>query len=278
MNEISAKVIEDSIGFNSPRLVTIQIKCHRFIWAEFMTHRVFSRNTSSSRAIPVKRMLEDIQENPAVPIFWGKNQPGMQAENELKDYEKIIAEKHWHQAKEAAIEYAKKLNELGVHKQITNRLVEPFMYIRSIVTSTQWSNFFALRDHPDAQPEIRQLAVVMKEAMQNSEPTFLNPGEWHLPYVTESERVSAEDLYDLKRISAARCARVSFLRHDGTAPSFEDDIKLFNRLSASEPIHASPLEHQATPDAFNDRWLNEELHGNLTGYIQFRKTIRGECQ
>ena len=182
---IEAKVIADSIA-NGIRLTTMELKFHRFILPEFNTHRMFSRNASSSRAIPVEKMLKQVEENPAMPIHWGKNQPGMQANKECNNKVnlKVCAgeylntrEEVWNNAAFWARNHAKALSDAGYHKQVVNRLLEPFQYIKVIVTATEYTNFFNLRLHPDAQPEMKQLAVVMQAAMNGSTPTKLEHGE-----------------------------------------------------------------------------------------------------
>lgn len=296
---ITAQVVELSLSpcLDSKPLVTLQLCYPRFIHSEFMTHRVFSRNASSSRAIPVAKMLDQVRMNPAMPIHWGKNQPGMQAFEEcselveLKFFEEfenpsdvplftlekraVVNEAAWRYAAKAAADFAEAMSKAGYHKQVVNRILEPFQFIHVIVTATEWHNFFELRDHPDAQPEIRELASVMKAAIDAARPRMLNLGEWHLPYVTAMER-SYYNNDSLLKLSAARCARVSYLNHDGTVPDPGKDFALFDRLVGSTPLHASPIEHQATPDRFDcpdspAAWANPHLHGNFDGWVQHRK-------
>lgn len=267
---IEAKVIADSVWMderNRPhRITTLQLKYPRFIHAEFMTHRLFSRNASSSRAIPVMKILAAIWSDPAMPIHWGANQSGMQAKAELTDFKAYVAEKLWRGAGKLACIFAYGMTKIGLHKQVANRVTEPWQHISVIVTATEWKNFFDLRDHPDAQPEIRELAMEIKIAMEESEPVELQKGEWHLPYVDDEER-AVFGIEDLKKISAARCARVSYLTHEGVLPNPEKDIALHDRLVGSVPIHASPVEHQATPSMTNN-W-----HKNFRGWIQYRTEV-----
>lgn len=281
---IVVKKILDSVNEYGDRLTTLQLKYPRFIHAEFMTHRVFSRNASSSRAIPVKKIIETIKNDPVFPSYWGKNQPGMQAFEELDEDTIIKAKNVWESAMNSAIKHAEEFIELGVHKQIANRILEPFSHINVIVSSTNWSNFYALRRHKDAQPEIRLLANAMYNSMyqeiqktiENSQPKLLKHGEWHLPYINDYELDN--DLDILQKMSAARCARVSYLLHDGKVPSIEDDLNLFERLMGNSPIHATPVEHQGMPDRkIGLNWENPNLHGNFTGFIQYRKTFPNEC-
>jgi hypothetical protein len=266
---IRAEIVTDSVNDSGIRLTTMKLIYPRFIHAEFMTHRMFSRNASSSRAEPVAKHIERIENEYAEPIHWGQNQPGMQAQTEVSEETKRLARSEWWNAKEAAVKYAKKLNALGVHKQIVNRILEPFSHINVVVTATEWTNFFELRLHPDAQPEIRELAYHMKNVMLNSRPIPLENGEWHLPFVTYAERKS-ETLQDQIRFSVARCARVSYLTHDKKQPNPKDDLILYDRLVGGVPIHASPTEHQATP------LVSTDFCRNFRGWMQYRELLELE--
>lgn len=261
---ISAKVIEDSISVDCPRLITMKLTYPRFIHAEFMTHRVFSRNASSSRAIPIEKMIDAILTDPAMPVHWGSNKPGMQAGAEVEQTGPVIDT--WLCARDHAVTQARIMSKFGLHKQIVNRILEPFAHITVVVTATDWDNFFALRRHTDAQPEIHALADAMWQAQQDSTPKRLFASDAHLPYLSQIERHHE----DRMKISAARCARVSYLTHDGKVPSTEADLALYDRLVGSAPMHASPLEHQAQPDPWG---VSPELYGNLRGWIQFRKVV-----
>ena len=240
---IEAKVIEDSISEENKRITTMQVKFHRFILPEFNTHRVFSRNFSSSRAIPTNKLIEQIRNDPAMPVHWGKNQAGMQASEALDLENTKVAVREWRIAAHMACDTAENLAKLGSHKQNVNRLIEPYLFANGIVTSTEWDNFFELRAHEDAQPEIYELAIKMREAMQASTPKALKAGEWHLPYISEDElndnffKIPANK-YVLQKVAAARCCRVSYLKHDGTVPNINDDLALFQRLAGSVPLHA----------------------------------------
>lgn len=305
---ITAKVVADSIA-NGIRLITMELKYPRFIHSEVMTHRMFSRNASSSRAIPVAKMIEQVENNPAMPIHWGKNQAGMQAYVELSEENLAEVKGEWMAASMNAVDSANFMLNEGAHKQIVNRLLEPFQFITVVVTATEWDNFFLLRDHHAAQPEIRELAKVMKQAQDKSTPDELNAGDWHLPYITDKDTETAVIegySYNVEEIltmcSAARCARVSYMKHDGSNPSIEDDLELYNMLAVrpytdkrgtffgvDEPTHLSPLDHQATPmqhasyaDVHRHGWENGQTHtdrdgnmwsGNLRGFIQYRQTV-----
>jgi len=276
MTTISASVIADSISVPEIRLTTLQLRYPRFIHAEFMTHRVFSRNASSSRAVPVEKLIADIERDPAMPLHWGKNQPGMQAHKQLTGYELGVAKGHYLAALQDALVHATHLHEIGAHKQLVNRILEPFTHINVVVTATEWDNFFALRDHPDAEPHIQMLAREIKRAMSESTPKKLRMYEWHLPYVSAEEQEEA-DSGTLCKISAARCARVSYLTQEGKKPARDTDLALYERLAGSEPLHASPLEHQASPDFRSwTGWHYNNQHGNFIGWRQFRKIVEEE--
>lgn len=299
---IYAKVVADSVA-NGVRLCTMELNYPRFIHAEFMTHRMFSRNASSSRAIPVKKMLASIEEAPAIPIHWGKNEPGMQASEEFNKplrYGLNSPQEEWQEAADAAAYHAENFAETGYHKQIVNRITEPFQFIRVVVTATEWDNFFKLRLHPDAQPEIQELACVMHLAMDESTPNAITHGTYHLPYITDEEFLywlnaiddDKEDDYRDKLIKASvgRCARVSYLNHDKSNPDLEKDIALYDMLLKAG--HMSPFEHVATPMKSLTRsfsydgvagWLYPgETHadvnhhvwsGNFRGWVQHRQTL-----
>lgn len=290
---ISATVIADSVSSQGKRLTTFQLRYPRFIHSEFMTHRMFSRNASSSRAIPVERMIADLRRDPAMPIYWGRNQPGMQAAGSLASDELQAVKRHWLSSMEKAIKHAEYMLDLGLHKQIANRILEPWAHINVVVTATEWANFFALRAHPDAQPEIKALAEAMMAAMGQSDPELMGPGRWHLPYVTREEKCGDEYdgrwetdghiyLENLKKISVARCARVSYLTHDGRQTTIQEDLALYEKLVVSQPLHASPAEHMATPDtqSYQDDgqlgWDNPKEHGNFVGWRQLRKQLPNE--
>jgi len=239
----NVKIIADSI-YNGSRLTTFQLMYPRFIHSEFMTHRVFSRNASSSRAIPVSKMIEQVRTNPAMPIHWGKNQSGMQATEELDADMKQKVQTSWEVAANNAALLAETMMECGAHKQVVNRILEPYQWISVVCTATTYDNFFALRSHADAQPEIKLLSDMMMAEYNSSVPKVLERGWYHLPYVSDEE-LKTLDIETLCKCSAARCARVSYLTHDNKTPSIEKDLQLFDRLVGSEPIHASPTEHQS---------------------------------
>lgn len=290
---ITAKVIAHSRAPGVPDLITLECRYPRFIHAEAKTHRVMSiddaeveflqeisfmddedlsRNASSSRAIPIERMIQDVMDDPAMPVAWGSNKPGMQAGDELEADKRRAAQVMWLDARDDAVISARRLMNVGVHKQIANRVLEPFGHISVVVTATEWQNFFDLRCHPAADPTMKALADAMRDAIEGSTPKNLNPGWWHFPYVSESEWDAGftPDGFVMDRlamISAARCARVSYLNHDGSNPDIEKDLALAKRLL--ESYHMSPFEHQArvTGDDGTALW------GNFTGWDQHRKMI-----
>jgi hypothetical protein len=248
---ISAKVIADSISANGDRITTYELEYPRFIHSELMTHRAFSRNAASSRAIPIGKMLDMVENNPAMPSVWGLNQPGMQA-GEVHNFTPTC---HvvWKQSARAAVKQARALQNIGLHKQIVNRVVEPFAWMKVVVTATEYDNWFWLRSHKDAQPEIRILSDMMYTEYNNSAPMQLKHGEWHLPYVTTVQSETGihyragEDTLTLKgalKVSASCCAQVSYRLTDN---SLEKAIKIYDQLVEMTPVHASPFEHQATP-------------------------------
>jgi thymidylate synthase ThyX len=269
---MKATVIADSIADGCPRLTTLQLRYPRFIHAEFMTHRVFSRNASSNRAIPVDRMIKDIIDTPAMPVSWNKEQRGMQGGDESDTCVTLTDEygywsnvktntEAWLATRDSAIMHARAFAAAGYHKQIVNRILEPFQYINVLVTATEWDNFFALRDHPDAQPEIQALARTMKVAMGDSEPVKLNYGEWHTPYVERNGD---------KRVSSACCASTSYKTVDGKPMTVERALSVFDKLTG-DPLHASPFEHIARPDPDNGGGCR-----NFTRWHQWRADLEGD--
>jgi len=294
---ITAKIIADSITANGDRMTTMEIEYPRFILAELNTHRMLSKNSASSRAIPIKAMHEYISQNPAQPVSWGKNQAGMQAKEDLTGSDLSMIKYLWGKAKEDALHWARAMGDLNLHKQVANRITEPWMTMKTVISGTEWKNFFWLRAHPDAQPEINELATKMRDAYSLSVPTLLNPGEWHVPYINTYRSMADDELVysdnagqklsadQAKVISASCCAQVSYRKNDD---SYEKAEKIFKQLIESEPCHASPVEHQATPmkspDSFVDLGTTHidragrAWSGNLRGWVQHRKLISGEAQ
>lgn len=262
----NAEVVLDSVSAAGDRLTTIEVTLHRFVLAELNTHRVMSRNSASSRAIPVRKQLDRVIHDPAIPIEFGANQPGMQADTVLEGAEHEAALGMWLTARDAVVKAVEDLNELGVHKQVANRILEPFMWHTVIITATDWDGFWQQRCSPLAQPEIRVAAEAMRSAFEASVPIELVDGDWHTPYIRDED--GELDVEDRKAISAARCARVSYLTHDGRR-DLDADRTLYERLVTADPPHWSPLEHVATP-------APDGAPGNLRGWAQLRHVIEAQ--
>jgi thymidylate synthase ThyX len=263
-----AKIIADSV-YGDHRLTTMEVQFHRFVLAEFNTHRDFSRNSASSRAIPVVKQLAKVVEDPALPVSWPCEKPGMQGGTELQGEDLMDATRLYDDVHHAVTtlvnNYIRTHEPSGrLHKSILNRFIEPFMHHTVIVSSTKWDNFFSQRCSPLAQPEIRVAAKAMKEAYEASIPDRLRVNDWHLPYIQKDE--ANFPLEVLKMASVARCARVSYENHDGVA-DIGADVKLFTRLATASPPHLSPFEHVATPSS------NRVLWGNFTGWAQYRHLL-----
>lgn len=297
-----AKILADSLSPDNHRVTTMQVTFPRLILAEFNTHRVLSRNSASSRAIPVERRIEQIRENPFVPEAFGKNQRGMQASEVLDEDSALLARTHWLNAAEDALENAGHLAAIGVHKQHANRVIETYAWHTVIVTSTEWTNWDALRVSKMAQPEMFKIASMMREVRQASTPEPLEYREWHLPLVTKpptdthwTNRDEVNDLtavgFDPVKVCVGRCASVSYERHDATTP--EKASAICDKLRADG--HMSPFEHALRPMTDHELklFMQEDLQwngrewvlgsqqirhflGNVEGWVQFRKLLAGE--
>lgn len=274
----TAQVIAHSLNPANVMIATVQLRYWRAIHGEVMTHRVFSRNASSSRAIPVRQMLKQVWSDPAGPIHWGANQAGMQARKELIGIRRKAAKTLWRLAGKLMCIVAFLMMKLGLHKQVANRLLEPWQYINVVVTSTEWDNFFALRDHPDAQPEIRELAEAVRCILSANQPKRLKAGDWHLPYASLKdlmlESLGGDEavipkltLLDRIKISVARCARTSYLTFDRKPSKLSADKGLHDKLVLAEPPHMSPTEHQAQA-LEDDSWVK-----NFRGFRQYRSFL-----
>lgn len=331
MTEISAKTILRSRNAAAPDKVlsTLLLRYPRWIHAEQRTHRVIpleegldfleptpslmadpnlSRNAASSRAIPVDKLIADVLADPAIPLFWGKNQRGMQAGEEidnpvfapvpmayagrglvLDDSKGLTPQEAWLNARDLAVRSAKAFAKAGYHKQIVNRLLEPFSHITVLVSATEWDNFLELRDHPDAEPHIQMLAREIRKCLEDeSTIQTLEPGEWHLPFVTAEEFKDANfgpsqsfAWGQLKALSVARCASTSYKTVDGFDMTLDRAIALHDKLVSSKPIHASPAEHVAQADDYGQEfcdglgsdWEHPEQHGNFKGFRQYRHML-----
>lgn len=291
MNNIKCNIIADSIADNTgTRITTFELEYPRFIHAELMTHRAFSRNCASSRAIPIDAKINLILENTATPIHWGVNQSGMQAYNELSPNEIENAQMKWNNARDSVIHHARELQELNLHKQIVNRVLEPFEMIKVIVTATDFDNFFHLRRDKHAQPEIKKLADLMHRHYINSKPFRLIEGEYHLPYIKRKciddkmiyfidDSNAPLQLEEAIKISVSCCAQVSYRKHDF---SIEKANKIYDMLIHADIIHASPFEHVATPIYSKEQegvtcasvHSDDLFSGNFRNWVQYRQLIK----
>lgn len=273
-----AKILCDSINEWDARITTVQLTYPRCIHAEFMTHRMFARNSASSRAIPVKKMLGQVMANPFVPIHWGMNQKGMQADKEIEPFDAVLCQKVWLDQRDQAVGAAQRLVNMGLHKQIANRLLEPWMWITVIATgnSQAFENFFHLRCSPLAEPHIQKIAYMLRDEYDALAPNPLKPGEWHLPLIGFPGDDALGE-YQRCKVSVARCARVSYLTHDGKR-DVDADLELYARLLANG--HWSPFEHVARVAL--SKHASKGLGGCLSfgrngnGWVQFRKLHAGE--
>lgn len=318
---ISVNIIQRSkCSRTGKEIVTFELVYQRFIHGEFMTHRMFSRNGASSRAIPISKVVEMVRDNPATPVHWGKNQPGMQAQEELSGFE-LEAVKHlWTDAALAAAEFSEGMASMGAHKQVANRITEPFQWMKVVLTYTEGNNWYWLRDHQDADPTIHELARKMWEALEAHPAFVIRPGEWHVPYVNRM-RIGDELKYfteiylgdnefetqyltveEALAVSSSCSAQVSYRTLDMSLSKAE---MIYGRLVDSEPVHASPFEHQATPipperewKTFSDPlasmrepdivlWPKGVTHvdvngkywsGNFQGFIQHRQLIKNNVR
>lgn len=287
----SAEVLAHSISEAGAEAITMHVKFPRICLSEFNTHRKIAKNTSSSRAIPVERLVQSILNDMFIPYHWGKKRPGMQATEELDGWRRTAAETIWKGFGRAACYAALLLDKIGLHKQVTNRLIENFGYVNVVFTTTDLSNFFALRRHPDAQPEIRALAEAIYDAYAASTPELLEIGKWHLPFVTEEEKAKYS-IDELLLLSSARCASTSYETVDKKPIDLVAARRITDKLIKSNPIHASPFEHQLTPDVLVEIeyrvakskkklqtakvWKSPSKHGNTVGFIQHRKLFPNE--
>lgn len=282
---MTAKLIKHSkSSVNGKEILTYELTYPRIVHAELMTHRLFSRNAASSRAIPIDKLIKLVEEDCAMPAEWGLNQAGMQAKG-VHEYP-IQCEAAWLKGATRAIETSKELQALGLHKQVCNRPLECYQYIKTIVTATEWDNWFWLRDHEDADPTIQKLAREMWEAKEASTAQVLEPGQYHLPYVDSLEGMTLDEAI---KVSTSCCAQVSYRVLDD---SLDKAIRIYDQLVTRSPVHASPFEHVATPMAypcvaniqegiqFDCMDVGEHVDsngnfwsGNLKAWEQYRQTI-----
>lgn len=305
-------VLKYSINEYGQRIISIHGHVPRIILAEINTHRVFSRNSASSRAVPISKIIDVLKNIPFIPFHWGKKQSGMQAYDILEDYKARACERIWKLYLTWGIRCAEVLDKIGLHKQIVNRLLEAFQYTNIIITTTEMENFLNLRTHTSTEPHFQEFANCIKRAWNECSPTLLKYGEWHLPFI-DTKRENGKLIYVIleetedgwsfwrefdvdmaKKISASCCAQISYRKSD---ISMEKANRLWNDMVMAEPIHGSPFEHQATPlsndigiktddDSFEHVLLNcwedgvthvdrdgYKWSGNFRGWIQMRQLL-----
>ncbi|QQV91769.1 putative thymidylate synthase [Klebsiella phage vB_KpM_FBKp34] len=289
LDQVSAKIIADSISKDGQRITTFELEYPRIIHSELMTHRLFSRNAASSRAIPVKTLIDMVRNEPAMPVRFGANQPGMQDKGE--EHTALVLNhfsprRAWTIAAEDAAFWAEAFAEAGYHKQTANRLLEPFQRMKTVLTATEFENFWWLRVDADADPTIEALAIAMHKEYEASEPELLQPGQWHTPYVEHFyENIGLEgddvwvfcgyyvedengekvilDVEEAKAISSSCCAQVSYRRLNSTK---DKALDIYGRLLTGRKVHASPFEHIATPMLVVDSSTGEDVFATINRY------------
>jgi hypothetical protein len=262
-NKIEAKIVCDSINHLQTRLTTIQVHCPKFLLQEIARHRVFSLSFNSARAIPAKSMRKNADFE---PLEWLSNQPGMVGGKELKGIKRWVAIAAWRSLSTIDKLGHQLLEWCGLHKQYTNRRLESIVWVDGVITSTDWANFLRLRNHPDAQPEFRELAKQIEDLLATNQPNFLEPGEFHLPYIDEEDSRMYSTSF-LCLISAGRCARVSY--GFKTDKNSVIDLSRAEKLLRSNPKHFSPFEHVARCPAE----MECSRSGNFRDWEQFRKML-----
>ena len=310
---MQVEVILASQGPDQDPVYTVRMRYPRIIHGEVMTHRVFNRNAGSSRAQPASVTIQNVLKDPFIPWHWGKNQSGMQADVICDEFVEVpyrlpddshshfmtyMNHEAWSQAALHASDFAEGFSEAGYHKQVFNRLIEPFSWIDVLITATEWDNFLWLRNHEMAEPHLRDLAVLVSIALEGHKDKIqkLDYGQWHTPYITDEEKLSTVGEGGLLMMSAARTCRISYKPFGEDQINIVKDLQRFHQLTGGDRIHASPLEHQCQVDKrlgtnhvtthfFGESepvteelliWAKGHLHGNLNGYVQFRKIFRGE--
>lgn len=277
---IQAEIIADSvwpiIGHNK-RLTTFKLVVPHSVLGHLVRHRAFSLSVASNRALRSSSVMDTLNYIPD----WRTAQKGMQPAEFINDKNKRdYLDDIVYTLKNYTSEYVNEMvNKHNVAKELTNRYLAPFQLVTVLVTSSEYSNFFNLRDHQDAQYDTQIVARKMKKLLEENTPTYLERGEWHLPFISYGE---AKDNTIIEQIAAsvARCARTSYkLPNSENRSDIISDIRLFNKL-ITPPIHASPLEHVATPlrmsDIYasilpEDKTLNSAFYGNTYGWVQLRK-------
>lgn len=276
MNQTTVQSVAATIGNRGARIDTFEANIPRVVLAELNTHRAITKSAASSRAIPVAKRVDMVRTNPYVPENVGKNKAGMSADVNLSDeeYEKFV--EMWTRFGLAAATIAEAMVEqTGAHKQEINRLLEPWSYVKVVVTATEWENFFNLRMSPAAYPAFQDFAGKLFRAYGDAKPKH---SMYHLPYTDDMPPGSPID--DLYMVSAARCARVSYKTFDGIRSTFDDDKKLCAKLL--EEGHLSPFDHPAMGDScyykgesYDSRrwWMRPVDHRQYWGWIPHRVAV-----
>lgn len=259
-NPLLVNLIADSVNYaTGVRLCTFQlIDVPKFVLFDISRHRTFSFSVESSRAIPVKKLVERVRNETFIPEVWGSNQAGMGEGAPLSEDDSIQANHAWGYAARACANVSEELAGLNVHKHHANRPMDWIAPISFIFTSCNAGieNFLKLRLPYGVQPELRFIASRAQELYDTSEPKVLEPGDWHLPFITQEDWDEHRDVTALRIISAARCARTSYARMGEVFPFEKDRELVYDRLVKYG--HWSPLEHQAmalsVAQVQNDRW------------------------
>ena len=267
MNKIEVKIIKYSESYaTKKRIATFTLKIPKFIWGHIISHRTLSRNSASSRAIPAKRIRREVLYNPFIPIYFGENKAGMVSGKQFSGLKLQLAKEIWLLSRYIPIFLHILGEKIGMHKEVVNRMLEPWLLVDIIITATEWKNFISLRKNVAAQPEMRYIAEKIDLLLNKSTPTILNTGEWHLPFILENEKDF--DLETKKKICSARCARVSYSLFDGNISDIAADLRLCEKLSSYG--HWSPFEHIAQSLA------EKERIANFVGWKQYRKEFELE--
>lgn len=267
---VSVKVVADSVC--SRRVTSLECTYPTSIHAQVRTHRALSMSVQSSRAIPTERLISKVLESPVVPDF-KKNRPGMQPGATFSSDDAPAVAAWWQRVQEACVDLAREGSKLGVHKQWVNRVLSPVSHSTSIITATDWNNLFSVRlrttedGSPYAQDEMYELVLKIKEALDGSKPRSIYARELHVPYVSDDERKRLTATEQL-RVSSARCARVSYLNHDGEV-NLEKDYALAASLINRKEW--GPLEHCAIA-----HYDQDYRSGNFRGFTQYRKLFENE--
>jgi len=275
-----ARILLDSLSPAGKRITTFETLMPMHAWVHLLTHRMLSRNLQSSRAIPTSKLMGRAN---FVPEYWGKNVKGMQPDGQLLGLRKLTARLVWNAAQTHAKLAARILGYLGLHKETTNRVLTPYILVKGIVTATELDNFFKLRLDPHAQYDIRMIATQMQLAMNDSTPVeryihapfldrFITTTDQFVQYIGKHFVDTADmapELMHYMKISAARCARISYLAHDSEKIHNSADIELATRLASNG--HLSPFEHVAICTKYTDQHL-----GNFFGWMQFRRLIENK--